>query len=233
MQDTTDPSQSPTADVDAFVANLPLLHTWDHGKTWNSGGFEQKQFDSLRAFFDRHLLDQRRIIETGCCNSTIFFLLTSPTSVVSIDPEESIYCRVLDYCNKNRISSDRHEMHINHSELVLPKIAEVRKRQFDFALIDGNHGWPTVFVDFWYCNMLVRKGGFVMLDDVQLHSVKELARFLAEEPSFAIVLDLGKALVFEKNTDEIMTREWLEQPYIARLSDEYQKWRNPNSLFDE
>lgn len=222
-----------TIDFGKFAANPPLLHTWDGGKTWNTGGFHHQDFELLRVFFDRRLAGRRHIIETGCGNSTIFFLLMNPDHVVTIDPDERIYQRVIDYCDNNGVPTDRHEMHLSPSEMVLPKIAALHEGRFNFALIDGNHGWPTVFVDFCYCNVLLGKGGFLMLDDAHLHSVKELVRFLADESKFGLALDLGKAVVFEKLTDDIIARDWGEQRYIARLTEEYQTWRDPNRLYPE
>jgi hypothetical protein len=69
---------------------------------------------------------------------------------------------------------------------------------FDFALIDGQHGWPMVLVDFYYVNYVVRPGGFIMLDDTQLYSVNELVKLLREQPGYEVALDMGKVVVFRK-----------------------------------
>jgi predicted O-methyltransferase YrrM len=58
---------------------------------------------------------------------------------------------------------------------VLPKLAaDSRNGEFDLALIDGclANGDGGLF----YINSLLKKRGFLMLDDVQLHSVAELHR---------------------------------------------------------
>ena len=91
-------------------------------------------------------------------------------------------------------------------------------RRFDFALIDGAHGWPLVFVDFCYINAMLGAGALLMLDDIQLHSVKELSNLLHEQPGFSLVADLGKSLIFEKTTDDAYLPEWNQQPYIVRMS---------------
>jgi len=72
-----------------------------------------------------------------------------------------------------------------------------------------------------------------MFDDIHLHSVKELLRCLIEEPDFGLVLDLGKSVVLQKFSDDIHLRDWKDQLYIARLSAEYEKWRNPYALYGE
>lgn len=77
-----------------------------------------------------------------------------------------------------------------------------------------------VMVDFCYMNFLLKKGGFIMIDDVQLHSVKELARLLAADTDhFTIACDVdGKSLIFQKKTDRRMEPEWDLQPYTLLRS---------------
>ena len=32
---------------EAFIANIPLLHSWDKGQTWNTGGFGPRMLRAL------------------------------------------------------------------------------------------------------------------------------------------------------------------------------------------
>ena len=73
-------------------------------------------------------------------------------------------------------------------------------RRFDVALIDGGHGWPTVFVDFCYANMMMRSGSVLLLDDIQIYAVGELARLLEQQPGFTLKEEIGKLQVWEKET---------------------------------
>lgn len=214
-----------------FVADLPQLHSWDNGVTWNTGGFERAHLERLRGFFADRLPAQPAILETGAGNSTIFFLLAQPARLISISPEQSLFDRIVSYCNAHGIATDALDMQVGFSERVLPGLAACTADPgLDFALIDGGHGWPTVFVDFAYANAMLRKGGCLMVDDVQLHSVKELARLLAEQPGFALALDLGKSLLFRKTTDARWLGEWNSQPYIARRTADYARGENPFAL---
>jgi hypothetical protein len=73
-----------------------------------------------------------------------------------------------------------------------------------------------------------------MVDDVQLHSTKEMARLLAEHPGYSLDLDLdlGKSLVFRKTSDQRFLGEWGHQPYIVRRTKEYRRGGKPFSLDD-
>lgn len=61
-----------------------------------------------------------------------------------------------------------------------------------------------------------------MLDDVHLHSVKELARLLAYDGAkFKVRADLGKALIFQKLTAQRDLGEWNTEPYIEAMTNTY------------
>jgi hypothetical protein len=61
-----------------YFADIPNLHTWDNGKTWNTGGFNRNQLSSIYNLIISELSPKPSIIETGAGNSTITFLLTAP-----------------------------------------------------------------------------------------------------------------------------------------------------------
>lgn len=95
-------------------------------------------------------------------------------------------------------------------------------------MIDGSHNWPMVFIDFCYISQMLKKDGHIMIDDIQFHSVKELASMLSEQPDFEPVLDLGKSLVFRQIADNEW--DWQSIAYIVKKTNEYSKMRNPFEL---
>lgn len=201
-----------------YLANIPNLHSWDDGKTWNAGGFSRWVFDPLHALIEEYLPPHPSFIETGAGNSTLFFLLHAPDRVVSIEPDPALFARIRSYCDTHGIATDALRAYVSGSQWVLPELAGSGETPFDFALIDGHHGMSMVFVDFQYLNALVRQGGFIMIDDVQLHSVKELANLLGEQHGYEAVLELGKSVVFRKTTDDRELPDFGGQPYVMRRS---------------
>lgn len=199
-----------------YLDDLPLLHTWD-GETWNTGGFRPMH---LRRIHDlvRDRFEQPKIIETGAGNSTITFLQTDPQQVVSIAPAGGLRQRILDYCDAQGVPTDRLEFQVARSEVALPGVALAEPTpRFDVALIDGGHGWPTVFVDFCYMNMMLGAGGVLLLDDTQLHSIAELSRLLEMQAGFTLLDQWGKLQVWGKDTDETFLPEHNRQPYIVAM----------------
>jgi len=216
-----------------YLAELPLLHTWDGGQTWNSGGFEPHQLRRLYAFLRHALPPDPFVLETGAGNTTITLCFLPPARHTVICPDTAVLSLIERFCQDARLPTDHLDVHVGLSEWLLPELA-ARAREGEaplhFGLIDGGHNWPTVFVDFCYVNFMLRQGGYLLIDDLQLHSVKELGRQLAEEPGFELALDLGKSLVFRKTTEARQLGEWNESPYILRLSEENQRRPNPFAL---
>jgi hypothetical protein len=131
-------------------------------------------FEVLDQHIQFHYRDRSRLLDN-------LFPMHSPARVVSIAPDGQLFDRICSYCTEHGISDAPLEKYVEGSQWALPRIAARSDPVFDFALVDGQHGWPMVFVDFYYVNYLVRPGGFIMLDDTQLYSVNELVKLLHEQ----------------------------------------------------
>ena len=201
--------------VDQILAEQPLLHNWNG--EWKSGGFQLDHLrliiDSISKFGERSDL---RIIETGAGLSTVLFVAIGAREVVSITPDGKLRARILNYLKQNNISKKSLRIFEDLSEEILPKIASRRKCHFDVGLIDGGHGWPTVFVDFCYINKALRQGGILFIDDIQLHSVHELYNLLADQPGFELIDKKNKLVVFKKTSERSYLPDFGGQPYIKK-----------------
>jgi predicted O-methyltransferase YrrM len=223
-------------EFEEYLRDIPLLHSWDGGVTWNHGGFSPEVLKALHSFLHAKLPKRPVLLETGAGNSTIMMLFLSPAKIISIAPDAELFERIHRFCELNAISYDALEEHIEGSQWVLPWLAADNRRSepfLDFALIDGCHGWPTCLVDLEYANAMLKPNAYLLVDDTQLHSVKEVARFLMEQPGFSLVLDLDKSLVFQKLTAKRDFGEWTNQPYIVRRYNQYVRSPNMYALHDD
>ena len=75
---------------DEYLADLPLLHTWDNGHTWNSGGFEPSQLRGLHDFLADALPRAPFVLETGAGNTTITLSFLAPANHVVICPDDGV-----------------------------------------------------------------------------------------------------------------------------------------------
>jgi hypothetical protein len=213
-------------EFDTFLDDLPLLHTWDGGETWNTGGFQPFQLRGIQRIVNDRFPDRRvRVLETGAGNSTLAFLQMRLDRLVAIAPAEDLRDRILAYCAEHEIDTARLDFRLERSEVELPAIAFGVDRptatsgsRFDVVLIDGGHGWPTVFVDFCYANYMMRAGGLLFLDDTQMYSVAELTRLLEEQPGFTLREKLDKLHVWEKNDNRRFLPAHSGQPYILQMT---------------
>jgi predicted O-methyltransferase YrrM len=68
------------------------------------------------------------------------------------------------------------EHHAEMSQIALPAFLK-EGRLFDFAFVDGNHRFDSVFLDLFYLGRLLRKGGIVALDDYGLPGIRRAVSF--------------------------------------------------------
>jgi len=213
-----------------YLQRIPSLHSWAA-----AGCFESWQLEKLYKFLRSELPEGSVFLETGAGNSTIGLLFLKPRKLISIESDANVFERIHLFCRANDIPDAALEENLDDSQWVLPRLAAANRASdpfLDFALLDGCHGWPTAFVDVEYINFMLRQGGYLMIDDVQLYSEKEIARLISEHPAYSLVLDLGKSLVFRKVTDDRHLGEWVDQPYIVRRTNEYSRLPNPFALRD-
>jgi len=222
-------------EFEEYLRDIPLFHSWDGGVTWNEGGFSPEVLRTLHSFLRAVLPRRPVLLETGAGNSTVMMLFLSPAKLIAIAPDGELFERIHRFCDLNSISYDALEEHVEGSQWVLPRLAADNRRFepfLDFALIDGCHGWPTCLVDLEYANAMLKPGSYLLIDDTDLHSVKEMVRFLVEQPGFSLALDLGKSVVFQKLTAERDFGEWTSQPYIVRRYRHYVRSPNRYALHD-
>jgi hypothetical protein len=195
----------------SLLDDLPKLHDW--GRGLEVGGLNVKIGQRIIAEVSRY--DDPRIVETGAGASTLLFLCLEPRSITSIAPDARLHERILAAAEERAISVERLEFLCEQSELALPRLFALGGR-FDVGLIDGCHGWPAVFVDFCYMNMMLSVGGTLLVDDVQLFSVAQLYLFLREQEEYEYVALDGKFATFRKVLDRPLMSDWRFQPYIER-----------------
>lgn len=215
-------------DVQAKFKELPDFHMWvdGEGKTFlTSGGFHIRHLQWMSDLLDQHIKDYAKsaIVETGAGLSTALFLAKGFGSVTSIAPDLFLERNIIRWCAKNGISTEPLRFRMNRAEIELPRLVEslgIHER-IDVALIDGDHGWPNVFVDFCYLNMALRTGGLIIFDDCNVYPVAECVNFLREEPGWEVVGSFSKMTAFRRKTAERFT-SGAGRRYLVRKTKEMQ-----------
>jgi predicted O-methyltransferase YrrM len=80
------------------------------------------------------------------------------------------------------------------SEISLPRLLERMEGEFDLIFVDGWHTFDHTLVDCFYATRLLRIGGYLVLDDVDLPSVGRVVELLKSYPCYEIHGTLGHAV---------------------------------------
>jgi predicted O-methyltransferase YrrM len=151
-----------------------------------------------------------RTLETGLGVSTALFLSLGArhTCVVPSDDEVEALRR---YCEDRDISTHGLRVELGRSEDVLPRL---ETEPLDVVLIDGAHGFPTPMIDWFYGASRLRRGGVVVVDDLQLPAVGIMADFLDADPRWQPVGRTDKWAAFERLSEGPLAEDWYVQPFF-------------------
>jgi methyltransferase family protein len=195
--------------VRELLANLPKVHG-PEGSPTDMYRLEDAIFD----FLDQYLAHGMKTLELGAGSSTVIFAIKG-TGHTCIVPDEKQIQRIREYCELHAISLSNVTFIAEKSQDALPKITQ---RDFDCILIDGSHGFPSPFVDWYYSAGLLKIGGIVIVDDLHIWTCSTLADFLLEEPEWRVVKETARSAVFMKIQNGSQHKEWIHQAYVLRRS---------------
>jgi hypothetical protein len=184
--------------------------------------------EAALAFIYENINDECNTLETGCGLSTVVFALTGSRHTV-IAPAPSEFEITKTYCRERGIPTGQIDFIAEPSQKVLPAL---ELPPLDLVLIDGGHGFPTPYLDWFYTTGKLKKGGFLIVDDVWLWSCEILRDFLNEQPEWEFVAEYnGRTTIFRKLENGSEWLEWTQQPRVARGGKV--KWVNGQLVVDE
>lgn len=198
--------------VAKLIKDDPKVHDWGQGLV--SGGLNG---DILRTL-SGYLLDEFgegkfRSLETGAGLSTLVFASARPLQHIAVNPDQGLKERITAEAGRRNINFTTTRYLTEFSEDVLPDLAKTEK--IDIALIDGGHGWPSVFVDFCYANMMLRQSGIMIVDDILLYPCTQLYLLLKHQPGWKLEkIVYAKTAFFRKEYDQVRLPDFGGQPYL-------------------
>jgi predicted O-methyltransferase YrrM len=133
---------------------------------------------------------------------------------IAITPNSSEVENIRQYAAANQISMDRVEFVVESSDKYLPRC---ESKDLDLVLIDGKHAFPWPIIDWFYTADKLKKGGILVLDDLQMSSVAILRDFIVEDPRWQSTRPVARrTLIVEKIAESVHDVAWHMQPYITR-----------------
>lgn len=198
--------------VRAFLMNLPAVHQRG-SKPAHDGGLNLRLGQVMVDEIER--LGSPAVIETGAGNSTLLFLMLGCQAVTAIAPDEELGQRIHAEAAERKLDTGALNFIADRSERALPRLALDDGTRCQVAFIDGNHGWPSVFVDFCYLHLMMDEGSVLFIDDIQIYACAQLALLLREQPGFELVSIVGKMATFKKTGKEEFLPDWRFEPFIV------------------
>ncbi len=189
--------------IEALVSIAPGLH--------GSGTFSP---GALRALA-RYALSMGRIensVETGSGVSTLLFSNVSERHVTfTVDSGTGSLENVR---SSPFFRPEQVEVVEGPSQLTLPRYQF--ERRFQFALIDGPHGYPFPDLEYYYFYPHIEPGGILVVDDTQIPTIRNLMEFLKADDMWKFE-EVVEATAFFRRTDAPvfcpLADGWWEQKY--------------------
>lgn len=166
-------------------------------------------------FIDQNIDESANTLETGCGLSTVMFAL-SGSRHICINPASHEIERIKEYCLTRCIPTHQVTFCEDVSERVLPRL---ECEMLDLVLIDGRHGFPAPFIDFYYVAEKLKVEGLLVVDDTWLWTGDVLKQYLLSEPEWKLEAEFSpRTSVFRKLAHGSETKEWTEQAFVVKNS---------------
>ncbi|MCO5051101.1 MAG: class I SAM-dependent methyltransferase [Verrucomicrobiae bacterium] len=210
--------------VEELLADPPKLHSFQPSPMTPSGMFKPgelinrwKLSDEELLFIGRTIGPGAKTLETGAGCSTVLFALRGAHHT-AIAPDQALTERILAFCSSKGISTSHLKFIVAPSEQALPQITE---GDLDLVLIDGRHGFPQPFLDWYYVAGLLKIGGYVVIDDLHIWTCETLMNLLLAEPDWKLVHESLGGCVFQKLGNSTHNNDYDHQPYVMKNSRQF------------
>ena len=195
--------------VDRILADPPVVHPMEGGPQPRMGVWSTEP--SCYRLLAERCPPGTRTLETGSGLSTVLFAALGTVHVCCTAGQEEAD-RVVAHCRTRGIPVDGLRFEVGASHHSLPRL-EAEGNELDLVLVDGSHAFPIPVVDWFYAGSLLREGGLLVVDDVDLPAVHVLVRFLDADPRWTPVGGTRKWRAWERQRGGTLSEDWTEQPF--------------------
>lgn len=154
-----------------------------------------------------------RTLETGCGLSTVLFAALGCQHVCCTAGQDEAD-RVLADCERRGIATAALSFRVGSSHQTLP-VMEAAGTELDLVLVDGSHGFPLPMLDWFYAGSMLRQGGALLVDDLDLPAVGALNAFVKRDPRWQSITLTAKWGAWEKRRAGTLSEDWTEQAFYT------------------
>jgi predicted O-methyltransferase YrrM len=129
-------------------------------------------------------------------------------------------------------------LHKQLSHDALPQLL-AQGQKFDFIFIDGDHRFDGAFIDFYYADLLLKPGGYVLLHDTWMRPIRLIMSFINNNrANYSLKLDEDNLGLYQKvsETDErdgMHFKEFYTSKSYARHHITMRAYENPSGLINK
>jgi hypothetical protein len=172
------------------------------------------------AFLEERLEPGMVTGETGAGYSTVIFSARQ-CHHTCITPQQEEIDRIIAYCEMRAYSLTHTRFVCGSSLESLPGL----QQELDVFLVDGAHRFPFPIVDWAYGARLLKPGGLLVLDDINIVSCYIVHRFMLGDSHWTTAWQGRTASAFEKSPGESVRRsrvldypnDWMGQSFSQGL----------------
>lgn len=188
-------------DLDDLLKDPPSVHEGIASGVWST---ERSCYELIVSVAG----PQSRTLETGLGISTALFASIGNTHTCVVPHQEEVD-KLIAYCEEHGIDHRNVTFLVAPSDEVLPSL-EV-KDELDLVLIDGSHGYPVSVIDWYYGARHLRRGGVLIIDDLQLPQVQVLDGYLIRDPRWVEEQRTEKWVAYRRESEGSLAEEWSPQ----------------------
>ena len=142
--------------------------------------------------------------------STAYIISATKSKHIVIDPFfKTAWNSSIGIKNIKKLGFSRFLTHYNdYSHNILPQLVK-KGLKIDFAFIDGDHKYDSVFIDYYYIDLMLKKNGFILLDDAGMRTTQLVASFIrTNKKNYREVNTHYKNFLLFKKISTKDTRPW-------------------------
>jgi predicted O-methyltransferase YrrM len=189
---------------DELIHQAPLIHN-ERTRTWSI-------HPELARFLDGAVGPETIALETGSGLSTLVILRKRPRLHIAVQPVADEFVVIMEFAAKHGIATEGFRPVVARSQDCLPT---VDVPPIDLVLIDGDHSFPTPFVDWFYTADRLRVGGLMIVDDIHVGTGAILNAFMEADPKWERVLvEPERFAIYRKSVSGINVGDWVIQPFL-------------------
>jgi len=205
-------------DLDIILNTPPKVHDWGTGEL-SSSGMPSEVFK----FMDDVINSDCYTIETGLGISPAVFAIKE-SKHTCITPDGPEIKRLKEYLSNINVSDKNITFLCKKSCDVWFDLKDFKS--WDLILIDGLHGFPTPFMDWYFFSQGLKINGYLIIDDTHIATGKYLQEFLKKEESWKLINSFyGKTAIFQKVKEFDHNKEFINQPYILQETKTINKYK--------